>query len=93
MPPSKGRTKRAKPTRQRVEKATPAPVQTKIVIRCPSCRVEDVIKTGDGDNVEYYRCCVCGDLETHTWTRFKVRIDDPLAPAQRIDPAEARQGA
>ena len=68
----------------------PPILQVKTVIRCPQCRAAKVKQVGKDKRggLLYYRCMKCGDRETLTWTRFKVRQDDPLGAATRVKPED-----
>jgi len=68
----------------------PPILQVKTVIRCPQCRAAKVKQVGKDKRggLLYYRCTKCGDRETLTWTRFKVRQDDPLGAATRVKPED-----
>lgn len=59
----------------------PALVQTVNKIRCPACRSDRVNCEGRKESIRYYRCLVCVDFETSSWTTFKVSVVDPLGPA------------
>lgn len=52
-------------------------IQTIKRIRCPSCGASlPDIRCERGGDLRYYRCKVCADPETGTFTRFKVLVED-----------------
>lgn len=56
-----------------------APQQYAVKIRCPFCRSERINSEGLRGSTRYYRCLVC--VTDGDWSRFKVPVMDPLAPA------------